>query len=213
MVLSITFYTTSEGHSYAVYWQVEMAELYDFNTTLISYSCFDNLSTTEVTTERWTSYSYSSSLATGIILMIWGILGTILCIFITVTIIWNNLYQQPTHIIFLALVFNTAMVCFIFFPISIISAVSGEFIFGSSDATRCQVCQIGVISVFALHTNIFLVAFLSLDRFLFIRFPLHYSRYVTVKSTLILVINLIILCCHLSPSSLWVWRDLIYKAN
>ncbi len=91
---------------------------------------------------------------------------------------------------------------------STISALSVEFIFGSNDITRCKVCQIGVISIITFNLNIFLVALLSLDRFLFVRFPLHYSKYVTVKSTVIIVIGVAVFCIAISVPPLFGFGEI-----
>jgi len=169
-------------------------------TSSILYSCFDgNLSSTGVTPERWTSTTeFRNSIASAISLLIFFILGVSLNVLIVTAILWKKMYKQPAHIILLALVLVELFVCFTFYPMSIVSEFQSEFIFGSNDVTRCHFCQVGVTSVIALHLNIFLVALLSLDRFLFVRFPLHYSEFVTVKMVLVTVIIIFIFCIAFS---------------
>ena len=167
-----------------------MANNLTFNrTSSVFYSCFDeDLSSTEVTPERWTTPDSESSLATGIVLLIYIILGIPLSLFLIISILYKKLYKQPTHIVFLALIFNDLFICLTYIPINIISAFAGEFIFGNDDVTRCHVCQTGVIFVIFIHINLFLVALLSIDRFIFIRFPMYYPRLVTVKSTIVVIL-------------------------
>ena len=169
-------------------------------TSSLLYSCFDeNLNNTRVTPERWTSTTESrNSIASAVSLLIFLILGVSLSVLIVTAILWNKTYKQSSHIILLALALVEVFVCFTFFPMSIVSELRSEFVFGSNDVARCRVCRIGVISVIALHLNIFLVALLSLDRFLFVRFPLRYSEFVTTKMVLVVVIVIFIFCIAFS---------------
>jgi len=178
-------------------------------TSSAFYSCYDDdLSGDELTFARWVSPDSQSSLATGIVLLIYFVLGVPLSVFILAGIIHKKLYQQPTHIIFMALVCNDLLVCLTYYPLNIVSGIAGEFIFGGDDVTRCGVCRVGIIFVIFTHINVFYVSLLSLDRFLFIRFPLYYPRWVTVKSTTAAVVVIAIFCVVVSVPPLFGFGEI-----
>ena len=193
----------------------ESAALMDANvtdsniTSSAFYSCYDkDLNGDELTPVRWVSPDSQSSLATGIVLLIYVVLGVPLSLFIIAGIVYKKLYQQPTHIIFMALVLNDLLVCFTYYPLNIVSGIAGEFIFGNDNATRCGVCMVGIMFVIFTHINVFYVSLLSLDRFLFIRFPLYYPRLVTVKSTTVAVVVIAIFCVVMSVPPLFGFGEI-----
>ncbi len=173
------------------------------------FSCHDqDISSDELTPLRWISPDPQSSLATGIVLLIYTVIGVPMILFIIIVILYKKLYKQPTHIVFLALAFNDLFMCLTYFPFNIISAFAGEFIFGSDDLTRCRVCKIGFIFPLFIHINVFFVALLSLDRFIFIRFPLYYPRLVTVKTTIVAVVVIVIVCIIISVPPLFGFGEI-----
>ena len=186
------------------------SNLTHFNrTSSVFYSCFDDdLSDTEVTLERWTTPDPQSSLTTGIVLLIYLVLGIPFSLFLIISILWRQLYKQPIHIVFMALATNDLFVCLTYFPINVISAFAGEFIFGTNDVTRCHVCMTGVIYVIFTHLNLFLVALLSLDRFLYIKFPLKYPELVKVKSTIAITIITGVFCVVISIPPLFGFGEI-----
>ena len=165
----------------------------------VTYSCFDDdLDSEFVTPGRWTTYDPDSGLATAIFFLVYMVIGLPCNLFIMVSMIWKKLYRQPAHILLLNLALNDFLMCATFIPINVISGFAGEFIFGSNDVTRCHVCQIGVIFVIFTNFNLHILPFLSLDRFLFFRFPFHYKKYVTIKTTVVAVVLLWIFCIAIS---------------
>lgn len=182
------------------------------NSTRVSsifYSCFDDdLSSTGITPARWQTPDSNSSLATAIVLLIYLLLGIPSSLFIIIGIVWKKLYRQPTHVLLLSLALNDLLMCTTYIPINIVSAFAGEFIFGGTDVTRCHVCQTGVIFVIFVHFNIHVIGLLSLDRFLFIRFPLHYSRLVTMKTTIAAVLGTSVYCILISIPPLFKFGEI-----
>lgn len=182
------------------------------NSTLVSslfYSCFDDdVTGYELTPARWQTPDSESSLATGIVLLIYVMLGIPSCLLIIIGILWQKLYRHPTHILLMSLALNDLIMCVTYIPINIISAFAGEFIFGDNDLTRCHVCQTGVIFVIFVHFNVHVIGLLSLDRFLFIRFPLHYHRLVTVKTTIVAVLGTTIFSILISIPPLFKFGEI-----
>ncbi len=165
----------------------------------VTYSCFDDdLNSTHVTPQRWMTSDEQSGMATAIVLLIYVLIGLPLNLFIVVSMLWKKLYRQPAHILLLNLALNEFFMCATYLPINIISGFAGEYIFGSNDIQRCHVCQTGIIFVIFLNFGLHILAFISLDRFLFFRFPFQYTKYVTIKTTVVTVVLLWIFCIVIS---------------
>lgn len=160
---------------------------------LPAYSCFDaNLSRSSVTPEYWDSFSInddfrSSSIALAVIVLLFFLVGLPSNVIIIVSIIQQKLYREPTHILLLNLAISDSLVCLLVMPKVIVAGFAGSYIFGDSDFVRCQVCQSGLILVGLTLISMYTIGFLSVDRFVFIKFPLHYSRYVTPRRVFLVV--------------------------
>ncbi len=115
--------------------------------------------------------------------------GIILAIFMLIAVPWNSfligiiikkcLFKEPAILLLLNLAITDLLISLFFLPFNIIPALTGEYIFGNSDYTRCQVCQTGIVFSILLAVSIHNVALLSLDRFLYIKMPLKYKKIVT----------------------------------
>lgn len=158
--------------------------------------CFDpNLSRNSVSAEFWdiqgisTAYA-NNAICTAVVVLLFLIIGLPSNIIIIASIIQQKLYQQTTHILLLNLAISDVLVCLLVLPPIMVTGFAGGYIFGDSDYTRCQVCQTGVIflalTVFAVN----ILAAITLDRFIFIKFPLRYANYITVPRVIIIVIVL-----------------------
>ena len=171
----------------------------NFSIVDFLYSCNDdNLNSTGVTDVRWRTTTPNSALATAVVLLIFMVIAIPANLFILVMMVWKKLYHQPTHILLFNLALNDLLMSSTYLPINFISAIAGEFIFGGDDVTRCAVCKTGVIFIIFAHFNLYILALISLDRFLFIKLPFKYSRIVTVKSTLVVVVITWIFCVLIS---------------
>ncbi len=147
-------------------------------------SCFDsNLDSSSVTPIRWQSSTPDTATATAVILLLFVTLGIPCNMFVIATILYKKLYHEPLHIIMLNLVINDIIMCLTYMPLNIVSGFAGEFIFGASDVVRCHVCNIGILNNIFLQVTLHLLAFMSIDRFIYFQFPLRYSRLVTTKTT------------------------------
>lgn len=155
----------------------------------IFYSCNDeNLSSTEVTPERWKTTTPGSATAIAVVLLIFMLVSIPANTLIIVVMIWKKLYRQPTHILLLNLTINDLLHSVTYMLLNFISAVTGEFIFGNSDVTRCYVCKTGVLFIIFANFNLHILALISIDRFLFIKLPFQYNRLVNTKTTIVAVV-------------------------
>lgn len=160
---------------------------------LPAYSCFDsNLSRNLVTPEYWDSYSINddfknSSIAIAVIVLLFFLIGLPSNVVIIVSIIQQKLYKEPTHILLLNLAISDFLVCLLIMPMVIVAGFAGGYIFGDSDYVRCQVCQSGLIIIALTLISMYNIGFLSVDRFIFFKFPLRYSRYITVPRVIVMV--------------------------
>ncbi len=66
--------------------------------------------------------------------------------------------------------------------------VPGGFFFGSNDFERCQYCMTGIIFTIFIYESFCGVALISLNSFIFIKFPFRYEKIVTVKRMIVSVL-------------------------
>ena len=97
-------------------------------------------------------------------------------------------WKQPTIIFVTNMLLNNLVIILLVMPFSIITAASGEWIFGSTVNQKESVCQFaGCIysySTFVATKSLVLVSF---DRFFFIVKALQYKKYMTVNKAVIIV--------------------------
>ena len=156
-------------------------------------SCADViLSSDSVTTEYWDTASINpdfkiASIVMATILLLYVIIGVTSNVILIAFIISKHL-KEPTHILLLNLAISDVLLCGLLIPFGIVSGYTGGFVFGSSDKMRCQVCQFGlvitVLSVASLNT----LGVISVDRFVYFKYPISYHRYVTATKTVIVII-------------------------
>ena len=114
-------------------------------------------------------------------------------IFVIITILRKKLYLQPTIMLLLDLALTDILLEIPMVKI-ITTGIAGEYVFGNSDNVRCLVCRIGGLKVSLAMNCIFVIAVMSVDRFLFIYKPLLYER----KSNKLCMLVAIILTALLS---------------
>ena len=108
-------------------------------------------------------------------------------------------WKQPSNIFLTNMLLNNLVIILLVMPFSIITAASGEWIFGSTVNQKESVCQFaGCIysySTFVATESLVLVSF---DRFFFIVKALQYKKYMTVNKAVIIVAVSWILAAFLS---------------
>lgn len=160
---------------------------------LPSYDCYDeDISRNAVTPEYWESHSINdsfkaSSTFTALCMLLFMLIGLPGNAVIIATIIYKKLYEEVTQILLLNLAISDFLVCLLFMPFNVISGFAGGYVFGGSDYTRCQVCQIGLIFLLLTVLSVNIFALMSVDRFIFIQFPLRYKNWVTVPRILVVI--------------------------
>ena len=163
----------------------------------MEYSCYEvNVSSDSINETAWTYTSQTSLKQYRIngyllasIMSLFLLLGTSFNLVVTAIIVKKRLYTQPTFILLLNLSVTDFFLCVLVMPFHVVTGFSGEFIFGGSDYVRCKVCKIAVIVPILISQSLYSVSLLSIDRFIFIKKPLHYHRIVTLKSVIPAIIT------------------------
>ena len=156
--------------------------------------CTDaNLSEDSLTSVYWDTANISSelkitSIVMATILLLFLIIGLPSNVILIISIICKHL-KQPTHILLLNLAISDVLVCSIFIPFGIVSGYAGGFVLGSNDRLRCQVCQFNgfvfsAVTIASLNT----LGLISIDRFVYFKYPLSYHRYVTATKTVFVIL-------------------------
>lgn len=176
------------------------------------YSCLDEmLLRNQVTTEFWSDAEQTTeALTSATFTLIFFLISTPSNILIIVSIIWQRLYKEPTHLLLLNLAISDLLFSILVMPFTIVAGVAGEYIFGSSDYTRCKMCQTGVIISALIIFSLHILAVISLDRCLFIQLSFRYEMYVTVNRTVAVVTFLWVLSVLLALPPLFGLGDMDY---
>lgn len=167
-----------------------------------TYSCYDGsgLSNVSITPDFWDipERSRAAALSTAVFTLVFIMVGLPGNLLIILSILWQRLYKEPTHILLLNLAIADLLVCVLVMPFTVMAGFAGGFVLGGSDSTKCKWCTTGVIYValclFSLHT----LALMSLDMFIFVKFPMKYHRIVTGRKSVCCVMVLWVLCITLS---------------
>ena len=152
-----------------------------------------NLSEDSITSKYWDTASISpelkiTSIVMATILLLFLIIGLPSNVILIISIICKHL-KQPTHILLLNLAISDVLVCIIFIPFGIVSGYAGGFVLGSNDRLRCQVCQFnGLIFSAATIASLNTLGLISIDRFVYFKYPLSYHRYVTATKTVFVIL-------------------------
>lgn len=179
-----------------------------------SYSCYDerssNISSTPVfwdIPERYRTAAFTTAVFTLIFIII-GLPSNALVI---LSISWQHLYRESTHILLLNLAVADFLVCALVMPLTVVPGFAGSFILGNSDNAKCRWCQTGIAFVALCLCSLHTLALLSADRFVFVKFPMKYHRFVTARKTLICIIFLWILCIAISSFPLFGFGDVRFN--
>ena len=185
---------------------------------MVNYSCADGsgLSFNSVTKDYWESSgddARSHALATALLTLCFILVGLPNNLLIVVSILRQHLYREPTYILLLNLALIDLLLCFFLIPSPVASGLAGEFVFGRNDVTRCKVCQMGIALPLFAELTIHTLALLSLDRLIFIKYPLKYHKFVTAKRVIIIVFIIWTSNIVISTFPLFGFGDLAYVNN
>ena len=166
------------------------------------------------TSELWLVEDRTSGLVTAVFLLLFLVIGLPWNLLVIVTIVKQKLYTQPTIILLLSLVITDLVLLVFHLPLVMVTAFSGEYVFGSSDSVRCSVCSnTGFVSVLCSVNAIFTIALMSIDRFLFIYLPLHYDRYITKWRTVVAIAVAWLVAVAICVLPLIGFGDIIYTSE
>ena len=126
-------------------------------------------------------------------------------VILLLAVVWNglvivvfvknrNLWQEPSSVFLFTLAVVDILEAVLSLPFYIAAFIGGGWIFGSTDVIREGICvAVGFIfSVFLLAT-VHLIALISLDRFLYLVYPLKYAKWIdSFKALCLTVIVLIV---------------------
>ena len=98
---------------------------------------------------------------------------------VLVTIIKEKLFKQPSILLLLNLILTDIAFLVIPVPLLVVTGLAGEYIVGNTDWIRCQTCPIAFLTLILMYNSLFIIAMMSVDRFLYIYKPLQYERLVT----------------------------------
>ncbi len=167
-----------------------------FDWENISYRTYDLcFNRSDVTDRYWKAYhlldsSYNATITAMVVCQfLISIIGTLWNLLILALILMKQMFKDPTYIFIMNLVIADLLLCGLVLPFNIQSSLNREFSLGQSDYARCQSCQtIGALLVICIFVSYFTLALLALDRLVFIKWPYKYSRYVSVKLAIVLII-------------------------
>ncbi len=146
-----------------------------------NFSCFnENLSAERITPTVWKlnqdiSFRYITIFVSMFLVLVGVPWNTLVIALIARTGVYK---KKPTTVLLLNLAFIDLIIC-LFIPFYIISGVTGEFSFGSSDRVRCKVCQIGIIFVAMNLNSLINLATISVDRLVYLRSAMTYHMKIT----------------------------------
>ena len=186
--------------------------------TFENYSCADGsgLSRNSVTSDYWDSSSgatRSAALATAVLMLCFIIVGLPNNLLVVASILRQRLHGEPTYILLLNLALVDLLLCIFVLPLPVVSGFAGGFVFGGNDRVRCRICQLGIILTILGQLNIHILALLSLDRLIFIKYALKYHRVVTARRVIITMICVWMSSIFISTFPLFGFGDLRYERS
>ena len=109
---------------------------------------------------------------------------------VVVTIVKQSLYREPTNILLLNLALSDILILLIAI-LNVITGLTGEFLYGSSDHVRCEFCRSHqFFSHVCFLSSLTSIVLLSFDRFMYIYKPLRYDKFITATRTTVAVVIL-----------------------
>lgn len=154
--------------------------------TNATYSCYEGrLSNVSITSDFWVipEKVRPAALSTAVFTLAFIVVGLPGNLLIILSVLWQRLYKEPTHILLLNLAIADLLVCVLVFPFTMVSGFAGSFVLGGSDSTKCKWCMTAVIFVALCLFSLHMLALMSVDRFIFVKFPLRYHRIMTVRKS------------------------------
>ena len=174
-----------------------------------------NSSSNSVTEEYWGlegKYRVNGQVTAAFMLLFLAV-GLPWNVMVVITVLKKRLYHQPAILLLLNLAVTDILMLLIHLPIIAVTGIAGKYLFGSTDMMRCQFCTTGFISMMLIMNSLFVVALMSLDRFLFIYKPLEYERKATPRRTLAAITVIAMLSVTIGSSSYAVPEAMYFRES
>lgn len=151
--------------------------------------------------------------------------AAVIGIFFVVAFCWNlfilasfifkyHLLKEPGNIF----LFNLALVDFLItisnMLISLVSESAREFVFGSTDVLRCNLCDaFGFFLIFLIAVSLHTLAALSVDRFILLAWPLKYKSIVSKRVAVIVLCVIWLICVLIALPPLFGFGQFEFNTN
>ncbi len=139
-----------------------------------------------------------SIIALGVIQVLYVLIGLPWNAIVLTVILIKKLFKDFTYIFLINMVLADLLALLVL-PFNIASAFPMKFVIGDSDFARCQACH-GIIVLTLTFTNasLFFLAWLSVDRLIYVQWPLMYPKIISKKSIIPVVVITWIVCLVIS---------------
>ena len=158
----------------------------------LNSSCLAWANSTFLTPSIWSSYyeGDDTSIAVGYlcatVTLLYFLIGVPWNWFVIAAILLKRLYENsPSVVLLVNQAASNLLICLVVLPFTFITGFSEEFVFGSTDAARCAVCQLGILAVTLTAVSLITMSLLALDRLTYLKKPLEYSKYITTRRAFI----------------------------
>lgn len=184
-----------------------------------NFSCLVNVSQDSLTKSAWIleppndhdfdmrSAGYVTAVLVSLIIMTgvpWNLL--VICVVIS-----KKLYNNPAIMLLINLTVANLLMCLLYMPFMAITGFSGEFLFGSTDAVRCRVCQTSIIFTTLIFAILGTLSLMSIDRLLYLKKPLTYPSLVSPKRMLVCIFIIWVLVAILSLPPLFGFGEIKFR--
>ena len=182
----------------------------------MDFSCSINVSRDSVTHSAWSTALTEESESTAVgyvyatIALIFFTVGVPMNVIVMIVIFGRRLCKSVPLILMLNLTVSNLATCILILPFIIVSGYSTEYIFGSSDYIRCKVCSFGIFNLCLVLVPEYTIAFMSVDRLLYLKLPLKYESVVTPRRTVVVVLLIWIVCILLSVPPLFGFGEVLF---
>ena len=142
----------------------------------LNSSCLAWANITILTPSIWSSYyeGDDTSIAVGYlcatVTLLYFLIGVPWNWFVIAAILLKRLYENsPSVVLLVNQAASNLLICLVVLPFTFITGFSEEFVFGSTDAARCAVCQLGILAVTLTAVSLITMSLLALDRLTYLK--------------------------------------------
>ena len=120
--------------------------------------------------------------------------------------------KEPSAIFLTAWTISNLIIAVLYLPFTVITTISGEWIFGNNDQQKQAMCQfVGFIFTYSIGLSIHLLALISCDRCLFIVKPLFYRRHMNTKIAVTVTLVVAVWCALLDTTPFFGLGEYVFS--